>query len=222
MKPSIPFYKYLISYLIDMPVETSSSAYHPYLEIALSSGKLQLNTTHANYSYGSLHRVFRKAFDYTHIRKKKIRNVLLLGFGGGSVADILLNEYGSDAFIVAVEQDEEIIRLGKKYFGTGHLPNMELVHDDALHYVTEEKNEYDMVVVDLFRELEVPDQFARMDFLKKLETLLSPGGILFYNTIVMNREQKQQSEGVSRVLKELLPKTEEFVTDMNRVLIAGK
>jgi hypothetical protein len=51
-----------------------------------------LNTYNANYSYGSLQDAFRFVFKKIKIEDKKIKNILVLGFGCGSVA-ALFNGY---------------------------------------------------------------------------------------------------------------------------------
>src|SRR3954471_6764919 len=79
--PVMNFFKFISSFIYPVTVERTSSALNPLLEVRIENGKYVLNSEHANYSFGSLHRIFKRAFKMTRIGDKEIKNVLLLGFG---------------------------------------------------------------------------------------------------------------------------------------------
>jgi spermidine synthase len=79
---------------------------------------------------------------------RRYRRVLLLGVGGGSVARAL-RALDSEAEIVGIEYDPEVLRLARRHFGLDEL-RLELVVDDALDYLTRERRSFDLIVEDLF------------------------------------------------------------------------
>ncbi len=63
---------------------------HGTLELTWEYGRLVVNSANANQSFGSLHRVWRAALRDAGIQRKEPRTALVLGYGAGSVAHILL------------------------------------------------------------------------------------------------------------------------------------
>jgi predicted membrane-bound spermidine synthase len=86
--------------------------------VALSHGQYKLSTQNAIYSYGKKYTSFDKAFNAIDIQQQKVESVLVLGFGLGSVVDLLEN-HPSIKKIIAVDADEVIIDLAKKYLQSG-------------------------------------------------------------------------------------------------------
>jgi hypothetical protein len=89
-------FQFVSSFLSPVKVEERKGAVAPRLEVYLSNGKYVLDSARVNYSFGGLHAVFRKAFSRFNIRKRDIISALILGFGTGSVATILCDEYKKD------------------------------------------------------------------------------------------------------------------------------
>ena len=83
-------------------LEESTSEVNPLLEVLSVGDKIMLNGANTNYSYGGLHRVFQKVLKKVNIRERKISEVLILGFGTGSVASILKEELGINCRIIIV------------------------------------------------------------------------------------------------------------------------
>jgi spermidine synthase len=79
-----------LSYLYPITVERVSSEYNPFLEVVISGWKFLLNRRNANYSYGSLHILFKKVFRKLKLNWENIEDVLILGFGTGFVSETIL------------------------------------------------------------------------------------------------------------------------------------
>ena len=86
-------FRFFTSFLSPAKLEERKGEVTPQLEIYLSNGRHILDSARVNYSFGGLHAVFRKAFSQFNIRERDINSALILGFGAGSVASILCNEY---------------------------------------------------------------------------------------------------------------------------------
>jgi spermidine synthase len=166
---------------------------HPYIEVAYSAGKLVLNTATTNYSFGSIQHVYEKAFREIHIRDHNIHNVLILGFGSGTAAE-LLNRLFSDRriLITGVEKDERIIYYAKTYFNADKYSGLTLVHADAYDYILSDTSTYDLVIVDVAIDLNVPPQFEDEEFLKLIHSRIKKGGILLFNKVTASRTLYKQ------------------------------
>jgi spermidine synthase len=201
--------KFLSSFLVTYPVEERKSELSGKLEILYTNGKYVLDTPNVNYSFGGLHTVFQRAFGQFGIRQRKIKNVLILGFGGGSVASILQKEYGKDLEIVGVEKDEIVIELAKKYFSLDKYKNLTLHCGDAYDFVQNTSlPSFDLVVVDIFVDPIVPEKFQGEIFLSALGKLLSPNGILFYNFIIRDEKTRDKGGQLYKKMNSLIGHTE--------------
>jgi len=79
----------IASYFWDIPVEKTSSEVNDYLEVVWSQGRKVLNTKSANFSFGNGYKVFEKAISTIKEEVERAAHVLVLGFGCGSILDIL-------------------------------------------------------------------------------------------------------------------------------------
>jgi spermidine synthase len=211
-------WRYLMSFLREEVVEVGHSTISPGLQVWYAYGRLMLNTTHVNYSFGRLDKVFRSAFQQLRIGERGLRKVLLLGLGAGNVPRILA-EYDPRIAVVAVEIDPEVIRLGQAHFGMEAGPRLEIVLADALAYVWECAATFDMVVVDLFVDAEVPEEACSPAYLQRLAQLLEPGGLLVFNRLAHDAGLRQQTETFGRKMMAVLPGSVALDADLNRVWV---
>ena len=151
-----------------------------------------LNAPHTNYSFGSLHEVFRNAFQQIHPDFQKINDVLILGFGAGSVARILQTENRCTGRITGVEVDATVIALARKYFRLDRVKNLDLHITDAADFISVDKNHYDLIVIDLFFDHRTPEKFLTAGFLKCLQEHLLPRGIILFNYLLYDFEAREK------------------------------
>lgn len=83
MRAKINPLKKTLSYFLPLVIETAEGRVTPYLEVMMTDGKLVLNSQNANYSYDSLHRIFKSLFHKIELQKYSFKNILILGMGGG-------------------------------------------------------------------------------------------------------------------------------------------
>jgi len=191
--------KKIISFFYRLKIATFSSKFNPLLIVYLQDGKLVLNTKNANYSFGSLHRVFQKAFYKINITKNPPKNILLLGLGAGSVPQIIYNQLNLNPNIDAVEIDPKVVDLGKKYFGLNDYKKLSIFIDDAKHFVEISKNHYDLIIVDLFNDISVPEDFCKLNFFQSLNRLLDRNGQILFNFVAYDYQTSQKSENIKEV-----------------------
>jgi spermidine synthase len=189
--------KHISSYLLPVTVERRNGDITPYLEVLLVDGKYVLDTSSVNYSYGNCQKIFQKAFSYFNLKSIEFDNVLMLGFGAGSVASILTEEYEMKCRITGVEKDGVVIDLAKQYFNIHRFKNLELVHESAYTYVEQTQNKFDLIIMDVFVDETVPKMFHEEKFLHHLNRILSSDGVLFYNFMTTPRDKKSEFEELS-------------------------
>jgi spermidine synthase len=213
--------KYFLSFIFDVKIETTESILNPFLQVVIRNGRLLLNTYNANYSYGSLQDAFRFVFKKIKIEDKKIKDILVLGFGCGSVA-ALFNGY-KNVEITGVEADEKVLALYEKYFIEEITSELILVEAFSEDYVTTISKTYDLIIVDVFIDIEVPSSIKESSFYKPLQNRLNKNGILIFNFIVLNEKEQIEFEKIEDYFKLNYRRVEtiEFMK-FNKILVAEK
>ncbi len=163
-------------------------------------GKKILNSKNANQSYDSLHRVFQQIFKKINLVNKPPSKVLLLGLGGGSVPCILFEELHFNCKITAVEHDPMMIKLAVEEFNIKRFEKLTVIECDAFDYVVNCDQKFDLIIVDLFVDHEVPAIFCGEEFNDALIRLLDQG-LLLFNFINDNLAQANQFEKLHLLYK---------------------
>ncbi len=148
------------SYFIPINVYKKNSTISKSLEVTWNNGELVLDSKNTNYSYGSLQRILKKGLKYIgYERIKKFESILILGVAGGSVIKTLVDDVKFKGKITGVEIDADIIEIAKKYFKLDEIKNLELHLDDAFEFVLKTKENYDLIIIDIFQDTKMPNFF---------------------------------------------------------------
>jgi spermidine synthase len=185
-------FKQIASYILPLKIEVCSSMYSDLLEVTLSNGRYVLNSANANYSFGSLHAIFKGAFKDIGIENLNISNCLMLGLGGGSVVDLLRKTHHQTMPITAVEIDPVIIELGKKYFDLNTHEKLSIVNMDALEFVKTSRSVYDMIVIDLYIDDVVPSVFHTKEFVLNLKNCTHKNTMILFNKMINDKNSKTE------------------------------
>lgn len=177
------------------------------LEITWYNGKKHLNTKNANYSYGSLQRILK--FGLEHINITKVNSVLLLGLGGGSVIETLRQDFSYYKNITAVDIDPAIIEIAKNEFQLKEDEYLKIVCADALDYMQLNNAQFDLIIIDLFIDTEVPQVFLALQFWKDVLKASSTNGAILFNASLAKSKSKALNE-VIEFLKSHMYHTEVF------------
>jgi len=183
-----PLWKRLLSYLTEIHVETSGSEINPQLHVSLVKGRYQLCTENAIYSYGDLYDNFCQAFDSIDFDQVKIQKVLILGFGLGSIPVILEQRFTERFHYTAVEIDEAVLDLANRYTMPDIHSPVEFYCTDAIAYVRQCQEQFDMINVDVFLDDTIPEALEQVDFLSQLDSILAPNGLILYNRLAFTSE----------------------------------
>jgi len=194
--------KYFLSFLYPVPVEVTESNRNPFLEIVMFDGKYSLNSRNTNYSFGTLHTLFIKIFRMLDLDWRRINETLILGFGTGSIAE-LIGKYKPDCIIDGVEIDEKVIELGRKYFNTNYLKNVNIHCAPADIYINECHRKYDPIIIDVFLDMIVPPELETEDFLVRVRNCMKPGGIVIFNKVIYTKAISDQIPLLSKLYKKI-------------------
>ena len=205
------------------PLERLKTNYN-HLEVIRKGDKLLLNAPHTNYSFGSLHEVFSEAFQQLNIDYREIKEVLILGFGAGSVARILQKANQCGCHITGVEIDEEVIALAKKHFRLRELENLDLHIADAADFLSKETKLYNLIVVDLFLDHRTPEKFLTASFLKKLRKHLQPEGLVLFNYLLYDFEAREKAGKLENEFRKIFRQVKKltFKKQPKNVVFKGK
>lgn len=214
----IPWYKYILSYFYLVTIKKIRSDFNPGLCLQMEAGRLLLNTTNANYSYGNLHKVFENVFEQIEIDTKPPQNVLLLGLGTGSVIDIMQRQYGFEPQITAIELDPAVIDC-LQFWDNLDLDKTHIICGDAFKEVNNLKSQFDLIIVDLFIDMDVHPDIHKKEFIEQLKSLVSENGTVLINYIVNTKKQKEEFAEFQLLLMNYFKEiTGHEVMNINRVL----
>ncbi len=188
-----PTWKRWLSYIAEIHLESASSEHNPHMYVSLRNGRYQLSTAHAVYSYGDLYTNFDRAFKKMNLDRLPGKEVLILGFGLGSIPIILEQKYNRHYHYTAIEIDEVVLDLSNRYTLEDLEANIELICADAHAFVMQTEEKYDLICMDIFLDDEVPETFESPAFLEALRDLLSPGGVLLYNRLAAKSKDVERT-----------------------------
>lgn len=174
---------YLSSFFREEIIERFPSSINPDIEVAIINGRYQLNAGKVNYSFGPLHDAFRKYFHKDPPQIDDNSNVLILGLGGGSVVNILREEYNIKCKITGVDADPAVIEAANKYFALNKVKDLEVHIDDAYNFMSNCTAKFDMIVVDIYIDDRTPPEFESLAFVHLLGECLKTGGKVVFNKL---------------------------------------
>lgn len=187
-------WKIWLSYLLELHLESASSEYNPYLYVSLRQGRYQLSTANAVYSFGDLYTNFARTFAQWNWEEYGPKDVLILGLGLGSIPVILEQTYNQTCHITAVEIDEVVMELAERYVLQALKNPQEMIVANAAIAVQQlPKASYDLLCIDIFEDDTVPEVFESEMFLEQAKALLRPKGVLLFNRLAANREDRRLS-----------------------------
>lgn len=117
------------------------------------------------------------------------RRVLMLGGGGYSVPKWLLARPGplahcDDMRLTVVELDPAMTATARRWFALQDDPRLTVRHEDARAFLNRQKEQYDLVFVDVFNShYAVPFQMGTREAAAALRRAVAPGGVLLMNVI---------------------------------------
>jgi spermidine synthase len=188
-------FKKILSYFYPITIYKETSTISKSIEVTLYNGKMLLNTENTNYSFGSLQSILKTGLlDIGATEISRMESVLILGVAGGSVVQTLVSDFSFSKKITGVELDQEIIHIANSYFNLDKIPNFKCVIADAEKFVQSDTSHYDLIIIDIFKDTEMPEFLFQDSFISNSKQLLNKNGYILFNTMHLNRNSKNTIE----------------------------
>lgn len=177
----------LVSYLYPVKIFKKKSARSKVIEVTWANGELVLDSENTNYSYGSLQRILRYGLrNIGYDKVLKMDHILVLGVAGGSVIKTLVDEIKYSGKITGVEIDTDMIQIANQYFGLNEIKQLEIVIDDAFEFVLKTKEKYDLIIIDIFEDTNMPNFLFEKFFSERICFHLKDRGFVLFNTMILD------------------------------------
>lgn len=150
---------------------------------------------------------------------KPPERVAILGNAAGTAAR-MYGHYFPEARVDGVEIDGELTEIGKRYFDlTG--PDLHTYTADARPWLRQSDGNYDVIVVDAYRQPYIPFYLATKEFFEEVQDKLAPGGVVVVN--VGHPEGNDDLEtSLGRTMAEVFPTVmRDPVEDANTLLLGS-
>lgn len=193
----------ILSYFWPITISRYQSQFSGALTVDLINGRKSLNTSNANYSFDSLHRVFQSVLPQYLKIQSETEKILLLGMGAGSVVHIIRKEMNIINPIQCVEIDPIMIEIAQSEFDFNQFKEVDVVINDASLWVNNHSSTYQWIIVDLFIDNIIPEVFCSESFWYSLDKLLTKNGVLITNTITSNENKKDNEMVIASILSAL-------------------
>lgn len=190
MESIILFFKVLISYFVEIELVEVDSEYSEFLVVSLNRGQYQLSTSRAIYSYGKHYYNYGQVFQKLYRSKPPVKKVLVLGYGLGSIPQ-LLSKYYKELDITGVEIDEAVLELNEEFGYKNENYDFHFYAVDALEFVQHDDNKYDLIAIDIFVQDYIPEEFESEAFMQNIKSLLTENGTVIFNRLQFTKPLKE-------------------------------
>ena len=119
--------------------------------------------------------------------------VAILGNAAGTAAR-MYGHYFPDARVDGVEIDPELTEIGYEYFDLGG-PNLHTYDADARPWLRQSDGDYDVIVVDAYRQPYIPFYLSTEEFFDLVAEKLAPGG-----SVVVNVGHPEGNDDLEKVI----------------------
>lgn len=187
--------KRLLSYLYPIKIYSQKSALSQTLEITWANGDLVMDSLNTNYSYGSLQRILKLGLKNIGFAKiKEMNHILILGVAGGSVVKTLIDDIQFKGKITGVEIDSDIIEIANQFFKLNEILQLQIIIDDAFEFVLKTTEKYDLIVIDIFQDIKMPNFLFESYFIDRICFLLKSKGVVLFNTMLLNQAENIRNQ----------------------------
>ncbi|KRB53553.1 spermidine synthase [Flavobacterium sp. Root186] len=199
----------LFSYLYPIKIFKKKSTRSKVIEVTWANGELVLDSENTNYSYGSLQRILRYGLrNIGYDKVLEMDHILVLGVAGGSVIKTLVDEINYKGKITGVEIDPDMIQIANQYFNLNEIKQLEIIIDDAFEFVLKTKDRYDLIIIDIFEDTNMPNFLFEKFFSERVCFLLKNQGFILFNTMILDEAHNVRNR--------------KYITEINAQLFTSK
>ncbi len=104
----------------------------------------------------------------------------VIGAGAGTTARMVTELWGNQVQVHGVELDPDVVEVGKKFFGAD-IPNYKVDVNDGRAWIKTNKDKYDVIAVDAYRQPYIPFELATVEFFQEVAAHLNDDGVVVIN-----------------------------------------
>lgn len=198
-----------LSYIYPQTIARFSSAFNRDIRVVEEYGRYKILVSGSPQSGPYIEKIWKKALrSFGFLWQISPKSILVLGIAGGTVIHLLHKWYPS-AEITAVDIDQTMIDIGKKYFGLSSIKNLTIIRADARKTI---KNTYDLIIVDLSLGRNIPTFVTSKSFLLRLKRR---SRMLVIN-FLREKEYREISDNFKKTLMEMFATVREKPIFLNR------
>ena len=154
------------------------------------------------------------------VRDAAPERIAILGNAAGTTARAY-GHYFPQTEVDGVEIDAKLTELGERYFDLDN-PKLEVAHEDARPWLEDSDGDYDVIMVDAYRQPYIPFYLATEEFFELVRDRLAPGGV-----VVVNAGHPEGNDDLEKVLgatmAEVFPTVlRDPIEDTNTLLIGSE
>ena len=210
-------------------IEEYESLYN-YIQVYKDSNSTQLSThvEIGNQSVYSPHSLFTGNYwDYGIIAPylqpdPKVKRILILGLGAGTFARQCRQTW-PNCQIDGIEIDPQIINLGKQNFQLEQA-KVNIHIEDARTYFRIKPAKYDLIFMDVFRDITIPFHLSTIEFFKILKQHINSKAVLVVNFNFSSSDERSLQKLLGNTINKAFTQVFSLTTDSktNTVFIAGE
>ena len=156
---------------------------------------------------------------YGFLAQAGAQNVLLIGVGGGTLANMLSSE---GARVTLVDINPVSFEVARLYFG---LPDSLPRHvEDGLAFLKRGAAKFDAIVLDAYHASEIPEHLTTPAFFAEVKRRLAKSGLVLANVFIRNDEDAAAGK-LHKTMADAFPTVRALDTpgeiDRNTILAAG-
>ncbi len=162
--------------------------------------------------------VWGKTLEVLKQNEPKLKNILILGLGGGTVQHLISREL-PEAYMVSVDIDPVMYDIAKKYFEIDTLERHRVIIADACRVIVDPENyelakgSFQAAFVDIYIGEKFPELGKSGNFISAVKDMLIPGGLLIINRIYTKHHQDEVNDFINFV--------EIYLHDVQTYVVAG-
>ena len=146
--------------------------------------------------------------------------IAILGNAAGTTARAY-GHYFPETEVDGVEIDSKLTELGERYFDLDN-PRLDVFHEDARPWLDDAEGDYDVIMVDAYRQPYIPFYLATKEFFELARDRLAPGGV-----VIVNAGHPEGNDDLETVLgatmAEVFPTVvRDPIEDTNTLLLASE